>query len=143
MRHVTIEIEAVTAVAELLDANAPLAAEAFWQSLPINSTLTHTKWSGAACRFEVSSAALSSVPNLEHAVCSIYPGTIAVRPDRGEVLLSYGPSEYRSALGVEYLTRVAHLVGDHEALLSLLGRVSVEGNKRIRVSRGQDTSGAR
>jgi hypothetical protein len=30
--------------------------------------------------------------------------------DKGEVLLSYGAAEYRSALGVEYCTRIGELL---------------------------------
>lgn len=134
MKEIAIEVDGVTAVAELLESNAPRAAAAFWQALPISSTLSPTKWSGRACVFQLRSGPLS-VPGLEHPVCSLYPGTLAVRPDRNEVLISYGASEYRSELGVEYLTRIGRLVENADALLAVLSRMHDEGDKPISLRR--------
>ena len=140
MRHITIEVDGVTAVAELLETNAPQATAALWETLPITTILSHTKWSGAACGFRVESDALRGAPALEHPVCSIYPGNLVARPDRGVVLLSYGQSEYRSNLGVEYATRVGRLIDNSDVLLAVLGRMHSEGDKKIQVRRQSDAS---
>jgi len=133
MRHITIEVDGVRAVAELLETNAPRATAALWESLPLTTILSHTKWSGAVCGFEVATEHMRDVPALEHPVCSIYPGTLVARPDRSEVLLSYGQSEYRSNLGVEYGTRVGRLVENAEPLLAVLGRMHSQGDKQIHI----------
>lgn len=133
MKRVEIEVDGVIGEAELLEDHAPRTAAAFWDALPLTARLTHTKWSGRACGFTVER--LRSVDALEHGVCSIYPGTLIARPDRGEVLLSYGAAEYRSVLGVEYGTRFARLVKNHAAVLAVLGRMHDEGDKTIAIRR--------
>lgn len=139
MRHLTVEVDGVVAVAELLESNAPQTSAAVWGSLPITAVLSHTKWSGSACAFHTDSDALRAVSSFERPVCSIYPGTLAARPDRDELILSYGPSEYRSDLGVEYVTRIARLVDNAEPLLAVLSRMHSQGNKRIIVRRKSDS----
>jgi Protein of unknown function (DUF3830) len=133
MKRIEIEIDGVVAEAELLEDNAPKTTAAFWGGLPAEARLSHSKWSGRACGFAM--ASLGAVRELEHPVCSIYPGTIVARPDRGEVLLTYGAAEYRSALGVEYCTRIARLVGDPAGLAAVLARMHDEGDKTIRIRR--------
>jgi hypothetical protein len=135
MKEIAIEVDGVVGVAELLESTAPQTAAAFWQSLPISAKLTHTKWAGRACSFELRSVPLAPVRALEHPVCSIYPGTLAVRPDRGEAVLSYGPSEYRTELGTEYLTRVGRMVENKQALLGVLARMHDDGDKQITLRR--------
>lgn len=135
MKRIEIELEGVVAVAELLEDVAPRATAAVWDSLPLATTMTHSKWSGRACVLTVKG--LSALPGLEHAVCSIYPGTLVARPDKGEVLLSYGAAECRSALGVEYCTRIGRLVSNQPALLAVLSRMHDEGDKEVRIRRAE------
>lgn len=131
MKRIEIEIDGVTGEAELLEDYAPKTTAAFWNALPLEARLTHHKWSGRACGFTLQP--LRSVDGLEHGVCSIYPGTFIARPDRAEVLVSYGPAEYRSVLGVEYGTRLAQLVRNQAAVLAVLARMHDEGDKTIKV----------
>jgi uncharacterized protein DUF3830 len=133
MKRIEIEIDGVKGEAELLEENAPKTAAAFWGALPLETRLRHDKWSGRACGFSVEG--LRSVNGLEHAVCSIYPGTFIARPDKAEVLVSYGPAEYRSVLGVEYGTRIARLVRNQAAVLAALEKMHDEGDKTIKVRR--------
>ena len=133
MKRVEIEIEGVAAAAELNEAGAPRATAALWDALPIEARLEHSIWSGRACELLLPS--LSAVHELEHPVCSIYPGTLVARPDRGEVLISYGAAEYRSGLGVEYGTRIGRVVQNRDALLDVLARMHDEGDKRITIRR--------
>lgn len=134
MKRVEIEIEGVVAEAELNEAGAPRATAALWDALPIEARLVHSIWSGRACELQLPS--LSTVSELEHPVCSIYPATLVARPDRGEVLISYGAAEYRSVLGVEYGTRIGRVVQNRDALLDVLARMHDEGDKRITIRRG-------
>jgi hypothetical protein len=133
MKKIAIEIEGVAAEAELFDDLAPRATAALWAALPVEARLQHSKWSGRAC--ELALPSLAPAGGLEHPVCSIYPGTLVARPDRGELLLSYGAAEYRSALGVEYATRIGRLTGNSDALMAVLGRMHDEGDKTIRIRR--------
>jgi hypothetical protein len=133
MKKVEVEVDGVIAQAELAEDNAPHTTAAFWASLPITARMTHTKWSGWACGWNVDG--LRSVSGLEHGVCSIYPGTLVARPDQGEVLLAYGPSEYRSVLGVQYATRIGRLVTNEAALLKVLAKMHDEGDKTIAIRR--------
>jgi len=133
MKKVQIEVDGIVAEAELLEDRAPRTTAAFWDALPITTRLTHTIWSGRACGFSVER--LQSVDGLEHGVCSIYPGTLIARPDAGEVLLSYGASEYRTVLGVQYGTRIARLVRNQAAVLAVLERMHDEGDKTITIKR--------
>jgi hypothetical protein len=137
VKRVEIEIEGVVAEAEFNEAGAPRATAALWDALPMEARLEHTKWSGRACGFRL--PRLVAAGELEHPVCSIYPGTLVARPDRGEVLISYGAAEYRSALGVEYCTRIGKLVRNRDAFLAALARMHDEGDKRIIIRRAAST----
>ena len=130
-RRLRLEIGGVAAVAELCDDLSPKMAEAFWASLPIETVLSHGKWSGSACFFQPADGPMQAVTALEHPVCSIYPGMLVVRPGGSEVLMSYGQAEYRWAIGTDYTTPVAKIVENREALLKALARMHDEGDKVI------------
>ena len=108
-REISLRVGTVTCRAELDSDVAPRATELFWSALPIHARLSHAKWSGHAVFFLPAGDALRDV-ELEAPVCSIYPGTIVSRPGGSEVLMAYGPSEYRNATGPDYVTRIAHVV---------------------------------
>ena len=134
-RRVRLEVEGVQAVAELYEELSPRTTAAFWESLPIEEALIPAKWSGQACFFHPGSGPLREVRELESPVCSIYPGTLVVRPGGSEALIAYGASEYRWAIGTDYVTRVARIVDNGPAFLQVLARTHDEGEKRIRVTR--------
>ena len=134
-RRIRVEVDGVAAVAELHDDLSPKMAEAFWSSLPMATALTPAKWSGQACFIHPDAGPLRDVTRLEHPVCSIYPGTIVARPGGSEVLIAYGPSEYRWAIGVDYVTPVATIVENRAAFLATLARTHDEGEKRVTIAR--------
>jgi len=135
VRRVRVEVDGVSAVASLCEDVSPLTTEAFWNSLPIETTLAPAKWSGQACYFRPGGDHLKTVTQNENGVCSIYPGYIVTRPAGSEALIAYGPSEYRWAVGTDYTTRVARLDGDGRAdLLAAIARTHAEGDKRIRIT---------
>jgi hypothetical protein len=129
-RWVRITVDGASALATLADDAAPKAAEAFWKALPMAGPLTHTKWCGAAVTF----AGKADPSDPEDPVCSLYPGTLAVRPEAGEMLLSYGDAECRSELGVEYANIVGRVI-DGEQLFARLRRMYDEGDARISIER--------
>jgi len=136
-RRIQVEVDGVSAIAELCDDLSPKTAEAFWQTLPIETTLAPAKWSGSACYFRPGGEHLKTVTANEAPVAAIYPGYIVTRPSGSEALIAYGASEYRWAVGTDYTTRVAHLVDRDSELLKVLARTHDEGDKRIRITRAQ------
>ncbi len=137
-RRIRLEVDGVQAVAELYEDLSPKASVAFWESLPIEEALIPAKWSGQACFFQPGNGSLEQVAELENPVCSIYPGTLVVRPRGSEALLAYGASEYRWAIGTDYVIRVAKIVENGPAFLQVLARTHDEGQKRIKVTRDGD-----
>lgn len=134
-RRIRLEVDGVAAVAELLDDLSPKTTEALWQTLPIETTLIHAKWSGQACFLQPGAGALNAVTDLENPVCSIYPGYLVARPGGSELLIAYGPAEYRWHIGVDYVTRVAKIVDNHAAFVQKLATMHDEGDKRIAIRR--------
>ena len=134
-RRITLEIEGVVAEAELYDGLSPKTAQAFWEALPIATPILTSKWCGAAGTFQPAAPSLTAVTETENSVCSIYPGTLAVRPGGGEALIAYAASEYRGATGPDYVTRVARIVENRPAFLSRLARLRDEGKKQITIRR--------
>ena len=134
-RRVRLEVDGVAAIAELLEALSPRTTEAFWQTLPIQVTLTAAKWSGQACLFHPADGPLRAIDALESPVCSIYPGYLVARPRGSELLIAYGPAEYRWHLGTDYVTRVARVVDNGAELRRVLARTHDEGDKRITITR--------
>ncbi len=137
-RRIRLEVEGVQAVAELYEDLSPKSTAAFWESLPLEEPLIPAKWSGQACFFHPGDGPLKQVTELENPVTSIYPGTIVVRPRGSEALLAYGASEYRWAIGTDYVTRVAKIVENGPAFLQVLARTHDEGEKRIKITREGD-----
>jgi hypothetical protein len=133
-RRIRIDVDGVSALAELHDDLAPLTAEALWRTLPISAMVTSSIWSGQAAAFEPGGAALAEVTQLENPVCTIYPGTLAVAPGGTEVLIGYGPNEYRNELGTIYASRVGRIVEGRAGLLKKLAATHDEGELPIRIS---------
>jgi hypothetical protein len=134
-RRIRLAVDGVTATAELLESLSPRTTEAFWQTLPIETTLTAAKWSGQACFFRPGDGPLRAIDTLENPVCSIYPGYLVARPRGSELLIAYGPAEYRWHLGTDYVTRVARVVDNGPELRRVLARTHDEGDKRITITR--------
>ena len=134
-RRITLEMEGVVAEAELYDDLSPKTAEAFWKALPVATPILTSKWCGAAGTFRPAAPSLGAVTELENPVCSIYPGTLVVRPGGGEALIAHAASEYRSATGPDYVTRVARIVENRPAFLARVARLRDEGKKQITIRR--------
>ncbi len=134
-RRIQLEVDGVSAIAELHDDISPRTVEAFWQSLPIDTQLTMSKWSGAASCFPLPDGPLAHIDGLESPVCSIYPGTLVVAPQTREALIGHGQAEYRRHVGTDYATRVARIVEYRSEFLRVLGRMRDEGAKRLTIRR--------
>ena len=136
-RQIRIEMDGVSAIAQVLDDLSPRMAEAFWQSLPVDATLSHAMWSGSACYYYPEPGPMREIADLENPVCSIYPGFIVARPRGSEVMIAYGPAEYRWNSGTDYLTPIAKLTEKRATLLQTLTRMHDEGDKPVRIRRDE------
>lgn len=139
-RRIEVETEGAQARFVLREDLAPKSTAALWESLPIETTLTHGKLSGDAAFFGVHDGPLMQLPEQpELGVTSIYKGYMVLfpSPSRGvaELLISYGQAEYRWPTGRRYVTPVAELEGDGTDLFAVLRRTHTEGQKRIAVRR--------
>ena len=137
-RRVEVDVDGARATFALLDDWTPTTAGLVWDLLPLNATAFHAKLSGDACYFLANDERVKSLPvQPEVGVTSIYRGYMVANPhhDSGELelLIAYGVSEYRWPTGRRYLTPVAQLQGDGEALFDALRRTQREGTKPISV----------
>jgi hypothetical protein len=135
-----VEVDGARARFVLLDDLAPKSTAALWDTLPIETILTHGKLSGDACFFMVQNGPLLALPEQpEFGVASIYQGymVLAPAPARGvaELLVSYGLAESRSPTGRRYVTPVAELEGDGSGLFAALKRTHTRGEARVAVRR--------
>ncbi len=134
-RRIRIEVDGVAAFASLCEELSPKMTEAFWQTLPVETTLAPAKWSGNAVFLMPPAEHLQTVAQNENPVCSIYPGYVVARPAGSEILIAYGQSEYRWAPGTDYVTRVARITEGRSELLAVLARTHDEGDKTIKIAR--------
>ena len=134
-RRIRIEVEGTVATAELLDEVSPRTAEAFWQTLPIDTAIWQDGWAGLASVFRPGGTALADAPEGEAIVCSIYPGTLVVTPRGEQAFISYGVAEYRDEMGTQYAARVARVRDGLPELAKKLASIPDEGQKRIKVTR--------
>ncbi len=50
-RQIRLRVDGVEAVAKLRDDLSPRMAEAFWQTLPVETSISHAMWTGSACYY--------------------------------------------------------------------------------------------
>jgi hypothetical protein len=134
-RRLVLACDGVRAEAELLDDNAPKAAEAVWAMLPITDEMFAAKWSGNAAVIHPGPGPVQDVTELENPVTSVYPGAIVMRPRGSEILLGHGVGEYRWAVGVDYVVRIGKIVTNRSEFLAVLRRTETEGPRRLVLSR--------
>ncbi|SDU78156.1 Protein of unknown function [Jiangella alkaliphila] len=142
MKRIEVRVGDATARYALLE-DAPKTADAFWESLPIEGTITHARWAGSAVWVKTPNQPIAALDDIELPVTSIYPGTIVVRPNpRGvaELFLSYGVAESRGPVGRTYATPVAELDGDGAELLAAFRATWRDGSTEVSISRAEDAS---
>lgn len=84
-KRFTIRVEQRTAVAELLEEQAPIIARRFWESLPLDSFSIHAKFAGGEMIVMVPFYADS-----ENEVLEVQPGDIGYFPGMQTMCLFYG-----------------------------------------------------
>ena len=134
-RMIELEVEGVTAVARLLDDQAPQTVKRIWEMLPIEETLRHVAWAGEAAWISIHALTTANIPD-ENRVSFYHPGMVNCRPESGEIAMSYGQAQARTLLGHGgniYANHFANLEGDFQAFLGVLERTHMEGAKRLTI----------
>ncbi|HYM51056.1 MAG TPA: DUF3830 family protein [Candidatus Limnocylindrales bacterium] len=134
-RRIKIQLDGVSGSGYLHEEAAPTTAARFWAALPIEGTLRHVRWSGDAGYILASELADESIP-IEHAVSFYPPGSIAFRPEHGEIAFCYGQAQARDHM--QPAGRASHLATldrNVEALLEAVASTRRQGGKPIRIER--------
>jgi hypothetical protein len=136
-RRIELSLDGATATAALQEDDAPKSAQKVWDALPIEATLRHLRWGGAAGYILAASLRDPSFP-LEKRVSLYVPGTLNFQPEYGEITISYGPAQARDATGNAWATQVATLEGEASAFLDAVARTQHEGRKQLVIGRKED-----
>src|SRR5437867_3882256 len=121
VKRVELEVDGVTAVALLLEDEAPATTRRFWEALPIEERLRHVRWGGNAAYVLVQRLKDPDFP-LENRVSFYDPATIALKPEHGELAFSYGQAQARSLAGNGWASWFACLEGETGSFLQVLQR---------------------
>lgn len=134
VRQIELEVDGVTAVAELLEEKAPKLCQRLWDALPMEQTLRHVRWGGNAAYFISRELRDPSFP-LENRYAFYDPATIAFKPEHGEFAFSYGQAQARSLSGNGWSIHFANIEGDAEPFLRVLAATQHDGKKQIVIRR--------
>jgi hypothetical protein len=133
-KHIKLSVGEVSAVARLLEDEAPLTAKKFWDALPLDEPFRHVRRGGCAGYILTPKLRDNELP-FENRVSFYIPGTINLKPVHGEVAISYGQSQARTVTGNEYATHFATFVGDYARFLDVVNRMQTEGKKQLVITR--------
>ena len=136
-KKIELSVDGATAAATLHEDAAPKAVQRLWDALPIQETLKHVRWSGSAAYILAAPLRDASFP-LENRVSFYLPGTLNLRPEHGEIAISYGPAQARDETGNGWATHFGTLEGDVRAFLDAVARTHGEGAKQLRISRAEN-----
>jgi hypothetical protein len=133
-KKIELSLDGTTATAVLHESEAPKTAQKVWDALPIEETLRHVRWSGSAGYILAAPLRDPSFP-LENRASFYIPGTLNLKPEHGEVAISYGPAQARDGTGNGWATHFATLEGDSVAFLQAIARAQHEGKKQLVMKR--------
>lgn len=133
-KKIELSLDGTTATAILHESEAPKTAQKVWDALPILEPLRHVRWGGSAGYILAASLRDPSFP-LENRISFYIPGTLNLKPEHGEVAISYGPAQARDGMGNGWATHFATLEGDADAFLKAVARVQHEGKKQLVIKR--------
>lgn len=133
-KKIELSLDGATATAVLHENAAPKTVQKLWDALPIEATLRHVRWSGSAGYIMATSLRDASFA-LENRVSFYHPGALHLKPEHGEVAISYGPAQAREPTGIGWATHFATLEGDASAFLNAVARTQHEGKKQLTILR--------
>src|SRR5438094_6795266 len=106
-KKIELTLAGTTASAVLHENAAPKTVQRLWDALPIEETLRHVRWSGSAGYIMAAALRDPSFP-LENRVSFYQPGALHLKPEHGEVAISYGPAQAREPTGIGWATHFRH-----------------------------------
>jgi hypothetical protein len=133
-KRIELEADGVTATARLTEAAAPNSTKRFWDALPMEESMRHVRW-GGNCAFVLSKALRDPDFPFESRISFYDRGTISLKPQHGEVALSYGQAQARDPIGTGWATPLAVFEGDFEPFLAVLAKTQREGAKPLTIRR--------
>jgi hypothetical protein len=133
-KRIELSLDGTTATAVLHEAEAPKTVQKLWDALPIEETLRHVRWSGSA-GYILAAALRDPAFPLENRTSFYHPGTLNLKPEHGEVAISYGPAQARDGTGNGWATHFASFEGDASAFLDAVARSQHEGKKQLVIKR--------
>jgi hypothetical protein len=133
-KKIELSLDGTTAVAVLHEHEAPRAAQKLWDALPIEEAIRHVRWSGSA-GYILSAALRDAAQPLENRTSFYHPGTLNLRPEHGEIAISYGPAQARDGTGMGWATHLASLEGDATAFLQAVERTQHVGRRQLAIKR--------
>lgn len=113
MSRIRIELDGVTAVAELKDEGAPKGTEFVLSKLPLSTRVVHATRSGNCA--VVADDSLTSDAGVEGQVSMYYPNMVAYDASRGYLVFAYGQGQARSSTGTHWVTYLGDIVEGGEA----------------------------
>ncbi len=125
-RRIELSLGGLGAVATLHEHAAPHTTAKVWDALPIEETLRHVRWSGSA-GYILAPALRDPAFPLENRVSFYLPGTLNLKPEHGEVAISYGPAQARDLSGNGWATHFATLEGEIRRRLASVDERVLEG----------------
>ena len=133
-RRIELAADGVTAVARLMEAAAPKSTQRFWEALPIEESMRHVRW-GGNCAYILSQSLRDPEFPFESRISFYDRGTISLKPQHGEIALSYGQAQARDPRGTGWATPLAVLEDNVEPFLEVLARTQHEGVKHLTIRR--------
>ena len=141
MKRIWVEVDGVRARARLDEETAPRATARLWESLPIETPLRQSRWSGnttyaalPGLRSEAEQRERTDVP-AERPATFMCAGRLYVGMATGGIGLPYGEAQSRDVGLNTWTTEVAAFEGDYAGLIAALARVRQEGVKTVRITR--------
>lgn len=130
-----ISVGEETFAGDLLSAEAPESVEVLRSFLPHESELMHVRWSGYAVWVNIDEVDLGEVPRENH---TVYPsrGDVLLYPgyrNEQEILLSCGPTCFKSPAGELAGNHVATLDASREELAALEVKTLQEGVQPVTI----------
>lgn len=101
MRRVKIRIGDQTALATLLEKDAPWTCDTIWNALPVRGELHHAKFAGEEVMFIVPLVFSPQGEEKQTPIAAVEPGSILYWPNRQLIAIFYGPTQQGEEKGEE------------------------------------------
>ena len=146
VRKIRIEIGGATALATLLDAQAPRACQKLWDALPIDAGARHSRWSGGAAYILIDALKDPDYRGAQHAQLNLPEnfnsflqiGTVNYLAAHGELVFCYDQAQARAPDGNQWAARIADIDPDGDSdragLFAALAQTQHRGETPIRIT---------